>query len=1122
MNYELRFKEIGLAVALSLVIATPARSKILPLSTQKFSGSDTDIDKLNNLDKPTYSLIDNLSPEGYYQPFPIFTYQISLLPPILENKILEKKSQKKFIGYRSVTETELGNSRDSENLKFNTSNITNLSKLTIHLQDENALVFPSSDQSLALLSPLSEKRTLISRYELLKKKTENHTIQLNLTEKKNQEQPEIKLKIPDQLAQKQKQQTNKNFHEIQQPLTSFAVQNQAEIDFTNLNLTTRPIQFNLKKKFSGQQQHQLEQKLDHQTNKIYRVNEIPQPLTTVEALYQPDIIITNLSENLKIAQQIIQVINIRLNSTEEGLEIILETLDGQQLQVNTSVDENTLIADIPNAMLSLPDAEEFTVNNPIEGITNVTARTLDANTIRVIIEGETNLPTASVLSTDEGLILTVNPVSEEIEVVISAARTGRSEEDIPRSITVIPREQIESQGSVSATNNVSDILGRLVPGYGPPNQVERGTRAQSMRGRPALILIDGVVQNSNVNEGTELNTIDPSAIERIEVIRGPSALYGSGGTGGIINIITREPTESKIEQQVRIGANDSIGDETFPGNGIGYNSGYSISGNQGIFNWRFQASLNQNNRFYDADGEVIPLGDLDGVRSLNFLTKMGLNINENQRLKLSYNLYNDRNFSELRSDPIVTTIPGLQKARDERVGEIDYEEPPEQTNHNLSLTYNHDNLFGSKLYTQLFFQKTYYTDFGDNRDLVQNFLGNLEIPPDGPFVNQGGVDQRKLGTRFQINTPIGNSANLLWGFDYTNERNDTEQYIIDPIAFDEDREANIVDTLNAVPKFELSNLGIFAEGSWDVNEKLVLTGGVRYETIHADFEDWTGSPLENVGSVLFGEPLPEFEGGTNNPSDTVFNFGVLYQASSAISLFANFTEGFSLPSLNFVGGVTSENFNIEDDDLLEPEKVHNYEIGIRGNWQSVQFTLAGYYNHTDKGQNVFIGEGGGGVTQAVRSPQRNYGVEATLDWQPANNWRLGGSFTWMEGEGDFPGLERSWQALSSLDVQPIKLTLYVENQTLPGWRNRLQLLHVGDRDRAFDEGIDQISINSYTTVDLISTLNTGFGRWELGVENLFNNQYFPVVAQLRTGPFQEPRRYAAPGRSLSIRYLLNF
>ncbi len=1195
MNNQAFFKEVGLSIVFSVVLATPAYSKTLPISNQEYNFNSTHINQFKNLETQIDSIDlgiiyqaqnNNIYQKKYDYSFPFFTKEISAFSSIGQTAKIEKKNNKDFTAITAnIYLGKYSNSKNYQESKNSALNSTNISELISYLPHEDIQPLPSHEEKSLLIPPISEKQTLIDRYNLLKKKVEKITeenreyvidlnrlgsygsidtltrlqlIDLNSFDYKilnskvewslanssfadvdltPSKIDNVKFSISENLVKqrleenshsiissKQHQITNKNFLDIQQNNLDLVETNQPELNLISLvsRISKKPtpnVGLNLTEKFLAAEQSEKTQKQEQESSVIFRVNEIEQPLTTATALYQPDIIITdiskNISQDIRIAQQIIQVINIRLNSTPEGLQIILETLSGEKLQVRTAVDGNTLIVNIPNAVLSLPDTEEFSAKNPIRGVSNVTATTLNSNTIQIRIDGETNLPIASLLPADEGLTLSVEPVieDEEIEVVIQATRrAGATEEDIPRSITVIPREEIENQNSVSATNNVTDILGKVVPGYGPPNAITRRTRGQNLRGRPALILIDGVVQNANNGIGEELNTIDPSAIERIEVIRGPSALYGSGSTGGIVNIVTRNPSEG-LEQEARLGYSNFGGEEFFPNNGSGYNGRYRISGTVGNFSWGFNASLNQNNRLYDAEGDIIPTVDTSGARSLNFLTTLGLDLNQEQRLKFKYNLYNDRVFHQYDTDGENLGIFGLQKPRAIRIPRYDYEEPPEQTNNNISLTYDHDNLFGSQLYTQFFFQRTYF------RSVVQDFRVIFsEVLPssflDDFGVGQGTSESRKLGTRIQITTPFSESASIFWGLDYTNEKHDGEQNTIDEEAFDEREEANIIDTVVNVPNFDLNSLGLFAEGQWDITEKILLSGGVRYESINVDIEDWISNSFAATSSGF----STEFEGGTNDASDTVFNAGILYKASSTISLFFNFAQGFSIPSLSLLATVSNpDEVDVEASELLEPEKVSNYEIGIRGNWESIQFTVSTFYNYSEKGQNLILGEDG--FADLNRGPQRNYGVEATVDWKPTNTWSIGSTFTWTEGDSDIPLDDRDFLPLSTIDVQPMKVTLYVQNQTLPNWRNRLQMLFVGDRFRAFDEGVDQFQGNGYITFDLVSTFELGLGRLQLGVENLFNRQYVPIGIQDRI-ELNEYRYFPATGRNISIRYFL--
>ena len=275
--------------------------------------------------------------------------------------------------------------------------------------------------------------------------------------------------------------------------------------------------------------------------------------------------------------------------------------------------------------------------------------------------------------------------------------------------------------------------------------------------------------------------------------------------------------------------------------------------------------------------------------------------------------------------------------------------------------------------------------------------------------------------------------------------------------------------------------------------------------------------------TLFGYgfgPDRDIEGGSVNADDFAFNIGAVYQITEELGLFANFAQGFGVPDLGRIFRNPPDGFTDVDEDLgfTEPQKVDNYELGIRGNWRDVQFSLAGFYNYSDSGVSFNVVEVGDGFTEirVARAPRRIYGVEATVDWQPSPTWQLGGLISWNEGEDD-QGDDGDFVALGTRDIQPIKISAYVENETLPGWRNRLQALLVGDRDRGFDADRDPQPIEGYFVVDYISSIQLGTGEIQIGIQNLFDNQYFPLRSQI-PGGFTNVENRAALGRSFSLGY----
>jgi len=90
--------------------------------------------------------------------------------------------------------------------------------------------------------------------------------------------------------------------------------------------------------------------------------------------------------------QVVEVKSIQVNSTDRGVEIILETPSGEKLQVSAKTEGNSYVADIANAQLRLPNNESFRQEKPVTGIAEIAAINQNNNTIRVTVKGEAGLP----------------------------------------------------------------------------------------------------------------------------------------------------------------------------------------------------------------------------------------------------------------------------------------------------------------------------------------------------------------------------------------------------------------------------------------------------------------------------------------------------------------------------------------------------------------------------------------------------------------------------------------------------------------------------------------------------------------------------------------------------------
>src|SRR5882757_10136304 len=180
-------------------------------------------------------------------------------------------------------------------------------------------------------------------------------------------------------------------------------------------------------------------------------------------------------------------------------------------------------------------------------------------------------------------------------VTVTAGR-GSDLEKLDVSTTVLTREQIQA----APETGVDQIVNRI-PGIWsftvPTGQLHPTGQPFSIRGFGSsttintLVMVDGVPINDPFFRTVDWSRISKDSIERIEVIRGGGAtsLWGNMAMGGVINIVTREPTKTGVAADVSYGSYNTANAET-AGTvkvndslkvGVGYNhaqsSGYNLT-----------------------------------------------------------------------------------------------------------------------------------------------------------------------------------------------------------------------------------------------------------------------------------------------------------------------------------------------------------------------------------------------------------------------------------------------------------------------------------------------------------------------------------------------------------------
>lgn len=147
-----------------------------------------------------------------------------------------------------------------------------------------------------------------------------------------------------------------------------------------------------------------------------------------------------------------------------------------------------------------------------------------------------------------GLVITLAPapVLEQVAVV-SASRQDELRETLNTRVDVVTRGRLEESGGFETVGEVLREIPGVVTRRGSETGGAAGEQIQGIDSRQVLVLLDGqpLVGARGIKRGGLLNLDRQSTarLERVEVVKGAaSALYGSDAIGGVVNLITREPS----------------------------------------------------------------------------------------------------------------------------------------------------------------------------------------------------------------------------------------------------------------------------------------------------------------------------------------------------------------------------------------------------------------------------------------------------------------------------------------------------------------------------------------------------------------------------------------------------
>lgn len=551
------------------------------------------------------------------------------------------------------------------------------------------------------------------------------------------------------------------------------------------------------------------------------------------------------------------------------------------------------------------------------------------------------------------------------EIVVTANKRSQSVQDVAAAVSALSGETLEQRGITDAAG-----LQFAVPGLEVGTLRVGGTyitiRGVGLnQGSPGVAVhVDGVYQSES--SMADLAQVD---LERVEVLRGPQGtVYGRNANGGVINFISKKPTDqfegevvasyAEYEQSHLLGKlNIPITDAVRSRFVVDYanrDQGFveNVAGGENL------------DAFERLSGRA--LVDIDLTPDVNFL--VSASASRDTGPASYFQLRTLPNAAALANQPLLAAAnislkPFTTTANDPSTSERELY----QISGTLSAALGFADLKSI----------TAYTDFSDD----------VQTDSDGSNLSlflQTNSNRIKTFTQELTLSATGSTLDWVLGAFYLRERAERTLYFSFPQGSGALPPNGYLN--NFAPVRDSDVYAVFGDATFHVTDRLNVIAGARYSE-----EKQKYAYSSEVGLLLGGSQIPLFNlcaPRTDTPSFSSFTprGGLQYTLSDDQSLYATVSKGFKAggANLNSCGNI------------FQPEKITATEIGYRGTWfgSSLTFNVTGFhYDYTD----LQLSQVTGLINLVTNAAGAEvWGVEIETAWSPNDNFSLGGNLSWLD------------------------------------------------------------------------------------------------------------------------------
>ncbi len=551
------------------------------------------------------------------------------------------------------------------------------------------------------------------------------------------------------------------------------------------------------------------------------------------------------------------------------------------------------------------------------------------------------------------------PVGKRVEeVVVTGLRQAEQLRDFAGSISLVKADEVTLVGST----HHNEILNRA-----PGAMIQRNSGQESLTAIRSPVLTGpgscGVflfLENSvpirptgfcNVNEMFEVNSEQAGSIE---VLRGPAGVvYGSGAIHGAINIITAEPGDLPARSLALEGGPDEY--------------------------YRGKLGLSHTGETTDIGGVVVVTHD-GGWRASSGIDEQKLNIGLTHRrgdARLGFNLAATNLEQETAG-----FIQGFNAYRDKSIAESNPNPEAYRDAYAVRLTGSYEQPLSERMQVSVRPYARY-----SRMDFIQHFLIGK------PFEENG---QESFGVLAALDFTAFNNTRLLTGIDLELAQGFLKETQPGP-ATDGAPAANAIRPAGKHYDYQVDSrvAAVYGQIEQPFAERWKAFGGARFEYVDYDYDNRmiSGNTADNgttcgAAGCLFNRPADRSDDFSNVTS----KLGLSYEVTPEHTLYVTATRGYRAPD-------TSELYRLQRQQSiadLDSERLDSIELGARGVFGSVSYSLAGFQMEKD---NVIFRDANAFNVSDGRTDHE--GVEYELSWLPVDTLSLALAGTYAKHTYDF-------------------------------------------------------------------------------------------------------------------------